>query len=59
LFVEGSSQLSVGGLIMMMLGVVFAVTAVAGVCLVEEAVNGWRAHRGRAALPARPRAWGD
>jgi hypothetical protein len=53
LFGQGAAQQSLGGLVMMMTGIVLAITALAGICLVEEAVNGWRTWHGGTPLPRR------
>ena len=43
LLMEGMTRATLGGLVMTMTGVVLAVTGLAGVCLVEEAISGWAA----------------
>lgn len=47
LVIYGVTHPSLGGLVMMMLGMVPFVTGLAGVCLVEELVKGMEAHRPR------------
>jgi hypothetical protein len=54
LFVYGSVQYSLAGLLMMMAGIVLVVTALAGICLVEEALAGWRTRHGAPPLPRHP-----
>jgi hypothetical protein len=54
LFAQGPAEYSLGALVMMMIGIVLAVTALAGVCLVEEAINGWRTRHGGPPLPHHP-----
>ena len=44
LMTYGATQASMVGLIMMIVGMVSAVTAIAGVCLIEEVVMALRAH---------------
>ncbi len=44
LMMYGAMQVSMVGLIMMIVGLVPAVTAIAGVCLIEEVVMALRAH---------------
>lgn len=44
LMMYGATQASMVGLIMMIVGMVPAVTAIAGVCLIEEVVMALRAH---------------
>ena len=41
----GLTHASLLGLVLMMVGIVPAVTALAGICLLEEVVKGMRAHR--------------
>ena len=43
LLLEGMTRATLGGLVMTMTGVVLAVTGLAGVCLVEDAISGWGA----------------
>ena len=43
LLMEGMARATLSGLVMTMTGVVLAVTSLAGVCLVEEAISGWAA----------------
>jgi hypothetical protein len=54
LLIEGALLVTLGGLVMMTAGVVLVATAVAGVCLVGEAVTAWRG-RHAPPPPARPR----
>lgn len=42
LFSVGSVEYTLGGLMLMMLAVVLGATAIAHVCLVDEAVKAWR-----------------
>lgn len=56
LLIAGTSLSSLGGLVMMMAGVVLAVTGLAGVCLLEVAVDGWRTRHGATPLPHHHRA---
>ena len=43
LLMEGMTRATLGGLVMAMTGVVLAVTGLAGVCLIEDAISGWAA----------------
>ena len=43
LLMEGMTRATLGGLVMTMTGVALAVTGLAGVCLVEDAISGWAA----------------
>jgi multidrug transporter EmrE-like cation transporter len=51
LFAEGAALVSLGGLVMMMVGVVLIVTALARICLVEEAIKAWRTRHGQTPRP--------
>jgi Protein of unknown function (DUF2892) len=46
LLVQGTSLGTLGGLIMMMAGIVLAITGLAGYCIVEELVKGWKSGHG-------------
>jgi hypothetical protein len=54
LFVFGSVQYSLAGLLQMMAGIVLVITALAGICLVEEAIDGWRTRHGGRPVPRHP-----
>lgn len=51
LIVYGATHASLLGLVLMMVGTVPLVTALAGICLIEEVVRGMRAHRAPASRP--------
>lgn len=51
LIAYGATHPSLAGLVLMMVGVVPVVTAVAGICLLEEALKGMRAYRASAGRP--------
>ena len=50
-FSVGSVQYSLDGLLLMMLAVLLGATAIANVCIVEEAINAWRTGHGGPPLP--------
>ena len=53
-FSVGSAQYSLSGLLLVMLAVLLGSTAIANVCLVEEAINAWRTRDGGPPLPRHP-----
>ena len=51
LIAYGTTHASLLGLVLMMVGIVPAVTGVAGICLLEELLKGMSAHRPQAGDP--------